>query len=624
MKNNYLTLLKESSSNSSKSTHLKVTKRAFTTLLSLLFVGFTYAQSPAFPVDFEDGTATYFDNFGRNDAKVIVDPTDATNKVAESTKQAGSEVWGGSTIVNAGVKKTINFRPGSTKISVRVWSPEAGAIIKMKVENLDDGSINKEVDITTTAVKDWETMTFDFDGIVEFDKVYNKLVLFCNFGKVGTGDKTFYYDDITFIEAATKSQVDLPVTFDSEFVDYTLSDFGNNQSKVIEDPTDASNMVAETIKPANAETWAGTTIGNADALATAIPFSATETKMTIRVWSPDSGIVVRFKVEDKDDDTKTCETEAITSKSSVWETLTFDFSKEADGTAKLDTATAYTKASIFFNFNVSGATAGEKTYYWDDVMMKEKKQADLPFTFEDPEVDYILSSFPDVVKVAVIKDPTDATNKVGEFVKPLGAPEWAGVTCGDARGFVNAIPFAATETKMTVRVWSPDSGIVIRLKVEDKDDATKSCETDATTTTASVWETLEFDFNNEATGTAKFDLANTYDKASLFFNKGVTGDEAGEKTYYFDDLKFGEKPASAFITAKLGLKYFPNPVNDVLTIVSDFTMDQVTVFNQLGQIVLTHSANVSNTSLDMTSLPTGIYMVRVEADNKAETFKITK
>ena len=624
MKNNYLTLLKEGSFNRFKSTHSKATKRAFTTLLSLLFVGFTYAQSPSFPVDFEDGTATYFDNFGENDAKVVVDPTDATNKVAETTKQNGSQPWGGSTIINAGAKKTINFRSGSTKISVRVWSPEAGAIVKMKVENLDDNSINKEIDILTTAVNDWETMTFDFDGVVEFDKVYNKLVLFFNFGKVGTGDKTFYYDDITFIEAVSKSQVDLPVTFDSEFVDYTLSDFGENLSKVIVDPTDATNSVVETTKPANAPTWAGTTIGNADALATAIPFTATETKMTVRVWSPDSGIVIRLKVEDKSDATKSCETDAKTTIASAWETLTFDFSKEADGTAKLDTDITYDKASIFLNFGVDGATAGEKTYYWDDVMMKEKKQVDLPFTFEDPEVDYILSSFPGEVKVAVIEDPTDATNKVGEFVKPLGAPEWAGVTLGDARGFVNTIPFAATETKMTVRVWSPDSGIVIRLKVEDKSDATKSCETDAKTTIASAWETLEFDFTNEATGTAKLDLTQTFDKASLFFNKGVTGDEAGEKTYYFDDLMFGGKSASTFITAALGLKYFPNPVNDVLNIASDFTMDQVTVFNQLGQIVLTHSVNVSNTSLDMTSLPTGIYMVRVEANNKAETFKITK
>jgi hypothetical protein len=34
-------------------------------------------------------------------------------------------------------------------------------------------------------------------------------------------------------------------------------------------------------------------------------------------------------------------------------------------------------------------------------------------------------------------------------------------------------------------------------------------------------------------------LAFNYNKASIFFNFGVTGATAGEKTYYFDDVKFG-------------------------------------------------------------------------------------
>ena len=188
-------------------------------------------------------------------------------------------------------------------------------------------------------------------------------------------------------------------------------------------------------------------------------------------------------------------------------------------------------------------------------------------------------------------------------------------------GFANAVPFTTTATKMTVRVWSPEAGMTIRLKIEDAADNKITCETDALTTKAKEWEILEFDFSKEADGTAKLDIAKTYNKASIFFNFNANGTE---HTFYWDDCMFGEKPASIFSTAKLGLKYFPNPVNDVLNIASDFTMDQVTVLNQLGQIVLTQSANVSNTSIDMTSLPTGIYMVRVEASNKAETFKITK
>jgi hypothetical protein len=92
---------------------------------------------------------------------------------------------------------------------------------------------------------------------------------------------------------------------------------------------------------------------------------------------------------------------------------------------------------------------------------------------------------------------------------------------------------------MNVKVWSPHAGIQVRLKVEDAADPTRSCETEATVTTASGWQTLTFDFANPAAGTAALNLAFTYNKASIFFNFGVTGAVAGERTYYFDDLAFG-------------------------------------------------------------------------------------
>ena len=45
----------------------------------------------------------------------------------------------------------------------------------------------------------------------------------------------------------------------------------------------------------------------------------------------------------------------------------FDFANPAAGTAALNLAYTYNKISIFFNFGVTGATAGAKTYYFDDV-----------------------------------------------------------------------------------------------------------------------------------------------------------------------------------------------------------------------------------------------------------------
>ena len=95
---------------------------------------------------------------------------------------------------------------------------------------------------------------------------------------------------------------------------------------------------------------------------------------------------------------------------------------------------------------------------------------------------------------------------------------------------------------MSVRVWSPDAGIQVRLKAEDAADGTKSVETEATTTVAGAWETLVFDFANQAAGTPPLNLAYTYNKVSIFFNFGVPGATAGAKTYYFDDVAFGGTP----------------------------------------------------------------------------------
>jgi hypothetical protein len=92
---------------------------------------------------------------------------------------------------------------------------------------------------------------------------------------------------------------------------------------------------------------------------------------------------------------------------------------------------------------------------------------------------------------------------------------------------------------MTVRVWSPTAGIPVLLKVEDKTNGAVSVETLATTTTANAWETLTFDFSNEAAGTPALNLGATYDKASIFFNFGTSGDGS---TYLWDDVAFGANP----------------------------------------------------------------------------------
>jgi hypothetical protein len=91
-------------------------------------------------------------------------------------------------------------------------------------------------------------------------------------------------------------------------------------------------------------------------------------------------------------------------------------------------------------------------------------------------------------------------------------------------------------------VYSAAAGVQVRLKIENSLDPAVSVETEATTTTSGDWETLTFDFANEAAGTPAFNPAATYDKVIIFFNFGVDGATAGAQTYYFDDIDVGPGP----------------------------------------------------------------------------------
>ncbi|MBK9034469.1 MAG: hypothetical protein IPL61_24915 [Myxococcales bacterium] len=507
---------------------------------------------------------------GAEDSTIVVDPAGGTNQVARVLKGATAELWAGTTLTADGTNgfaTRIPFAAGATSLTVRVWSPDAGIPVRLKVEDHGDPTVSVETEATTTVANAWETLTFDFanqatgTAALNLASTYDKASIFFNFGTTGAtaGAKTYYFDDVAFGGGGGMLQMDLPVTFDAANVEYGLLGFGGAEdSTIVVDPAGGTNQVARVLKSATAELWAGTTLtaDGTNGFATRIPFAAGATSLTVRVWSPDAGIPVRLKVEDHGDPTVSVETEATTTVANAWETLTFDFANQATGTAALNLASTYDKASIFFNFGTTGATAGAKTYYFDDVAFGGgggMLQMDLPVTFDAANVEYGLLGFGGAEDSTIVVDPAGGTNQVARVLKGATAELWAGttLTSDGTNGFATRIPFAAGATSLTVRVWSPDAGIPVRLKVEDHGDPTVSVETEAMTTVANAWETLTFDFANQATGTAALNLASTYDKASIFFNFGTTGATAGAKTYYFDDVAFGggaPPPAFAPIT----------------------------------------------------------------------------
>lgn len=72
------------------------------------------------------------------------------------------------------------------------------------------------------------------------------------------------------------------------------------------------------------------------------------------------------------------------------------------------------------------------------------------------------------------------------------------------------------------------------------------------------------------------------------------------------------------------LRYYPNPVNDILTVTNSNNIETLTVINMLGKTIISKHINSTNTQLDLSSLNNGVYFVKIASEGKNKTLKIIK
>lgn len=304
-----------------------------------------------------------------------------------------------------------------------------------------------------------------------------------------------------------------------------LVDFGLLGVEVTADPVDATNKVAKLTKESTDETWAGATVhlGSGDFTVARID---TTQNISLRVYSPAAGKTIMVKIEGPGATAQ--EVQVTSTKAAEWETLNFDFSGASS-------SAVYNKISVFPGFG----TALNEVYYIDELKYVQATAATfpstLPITYDNSSLTYVFTGFGGADDSGIAVDPTNSNNKVGRATKSDTAELWAGTTISTGITF----PFNNSQQTMSLRVYSPRAGIPVRLKVEDASDVNKYVETEATVTQANGWQTLIFNFANQAAGTPAINLSNTYNKASVFFDFGTTGALGGGGTFYFDDLNMG-------------------------------------------------------------------------------------
>jgi hypothetical protein len=476
------------------------------------------------PLTFESSTLQYnFINFGGGNVTIIDNPNktgiNTTNKVGRMVKSP-PEGWGGSVIT---LGAPIDFSANKV-FRMKVYSPRVGARVLLKVENATNGGIFFEKEAATTVANAWEDLVFDYNAINTANS-YQKIVLIFELNTVGDGSAnfTFLFDDIRLTNQIPTVPLTLPVTFDNAALNYAVTDFGGAATVNDVDPTNAANKVKKTTKPTGAASWAGTTIGAY--FTSKIPFTATETQMSIRVYSPAAGLRVRLKVEDHTNNGRSVETEAMTTAANTWETLVFDFANQSAGTAAMNLSYNYDMASVFFNFNVDG---DGKVFYWDDVQFLATNVTPnyvaLPLDFQSTTFGYNITDFAGG-NLTVIDNPFvnagNPSSKVARMIKNVGE-----VYAGSLIGLVNPINFSVKKT-FKMKVYSPRVGADVLLKVEGPNGA--AFEVRKLTTVANAWEEMTFDFS-------AIDAGRSYQSVVLIFDLGIVGDGSANYTFYVDDI----------------------------------------------------------------------------------------
>ena len=73
----------------------------------------------------------------------------------------------------------------------------------------------------------------------------------------------------------------------------------------------------------------------------------------------------------------------------------------------------------------------------------------------------------------------------------------------------------------------------------------------------------------------------------------------------------------------LNTKVYPNPANNVLNINATANINRVEIFNMMGQMVGSYTANDVNAQINTSSFANGVYTVKIETENGTSTKKFT-
>ncbi|MBT8264403.1 MAG: hypothetical protein KJN75_03625, partial [Muriicola sp.] len=258
----------------------------------------------------------------------------------------------------------------SQSFTFKIWSPKAGINVRMQLEKEGGGGgPTVFVDQTLATANTWVELTYDFSGVVNTSDSYDKFVVFPEFDDVGqpAGDGSVYYLD-DFDQAAGGggggTEPSLPLGFENgeTLIAFDGGAFATNVSNPDSNGNTSANVLQ--FNKVVGSAWYSGVVFDETLRTTPIIDLANGTVFTIKIWSPNAGIDVRFQLEGGA--APAYEVFQTVATANEWVTLTFDFTSQVNAT---DT---YPRFSIFPDFDASNQVdvTVESIYYIDDIIQQ--------------------------------------------------------------------------------------------------------------------------------------------------------------------------------------------------------------------------------------------------------------
>lgn len=609
--------------------------KKITFLLSILFCSVSFSQNIVSNGDFSSGLGswtTYLADFAGVTATI-----NTTNNEANvvSIAGAGGQTWHiqlnqvlTSTQIAAltagqTYKITFDARGASARQLKLYFGEDGGGFVAIHQQDFNLSATMTNYEATFVVGQTFGAMKLGFEG--------------------GLSNVDFFIDNVTLeLVPTTPPQLDLLLGFEtSETGGVNGGPFGNGPAPVLEAGTGSNtSQVLKIVGNPTGEPWQGINLNLTDL----VDLTATKT-MTMDVFSADP-ITFLVKVTGGVGGPNVVAASASHPGGSTWETVSFTFNTVLDGQGAPANGTydgfvihTYWAPGAVGFFNPTVPTP-ERTFYVDNI--------------RGP------LGTPPVIPEPATAAPTPPARPVDD-VKSIFSNAYTPITTigytGDDNTYNNSWCPATTEL---VSIVGDDTNRVTGLGCEGvtflngRFDATAFTHfhLDIWTATATQDKSFNFKFSNwNGTGgevnAIEYSANNsnilpstnpgTWISIDLPLSSFLPINGAGRNdlvqfvitsdlgTVYYDNLYLHKNTVlstSSFEASNI--KMYPNPASTLLTINAQVAIEKVSVFNLLGQEVISATPNNEVVTLDVASLQTGIYVIKTNINGVISSTKFIK